>query len=66
MFCSKCQNELGDCICPDMDERLSSLKDSPHLAFKWCKVCDKHYARCKCAEPQFYITGMLPVPRKDN
>ena len=21
----------------------------------WCKACDKHYARCKCETPQFYV-----------
>lgn len=66
MFCMNCQNDLVDCTCPDLKERLASLKNSPNLAIKWCKKCDNHYAQCKCAEPQFYITGMPEKKDKLN
>lgn len=52
MFCAKCNNELGDCVCPDIDDRLRALD---MVILKWCLTCDKHYARCKCAEPIFGI-----------
>jgi hypothetical protein len=31
MFCTKCKNEIADCTCPDIKERLESLKDSPYV-----------------------------------
>jgi len=48
MFCMRCQNELADCICSDIDERLASLGYHPNLAFRICAKCNLHYARCKC------------------
>jgi hypothetical protein len=29
MFCVKCQKNIIDCICPDIEERLKSLLDGP-------------------------------------
>ncbi len=66
MFCGKCNNDLSECTCLDVDERMATLKNSPYLAFKWCRKCDKHYARCRCEEPQFYITGVKEPPQKLN
>lgn len=31
MFCCKCQNDLADCVCPDLAERLEKLKNIPQL-----------------------------------
>jgi len=31
MFCSKCKNDLIDCTCNDLQERLSKLGKSPNL-----------------------------------
>ncbi len=31
MFCMICQNELVDCVCPDIEERLNSLRGCPNL-----------------------------------
>ena len=52
MGCSKCNKDLNECICPDIEERLKELtgKKGPLIA-KWCLNCDKHYARCRCTEP---------------
>lgn len=54
--CSKCEVEVVDCVCPDIDARLKHSAFDPKgvVAFKWCRTCDKHYARCKCAIPAFY------------
>lgn len=49
MFCTKCQNDLANCTCPDIEERLASLKGK--LIYRMCKVCGKHYGRCKCEAP---------------
>jgi tRNA G26 N,N-dimethylase Trm1 len=46
MFCTKCQKDLSGCTCPDLEERLG---DS--IVYRQCKVCGKHYARCKCVIP---------------
>ena len=47
----KCQNDLSECICPDIEERMASLKGSSYVVMRWCSVCDKHYALCKCENP---------------
>lgn len=31
MFCSKCQNDLSSCVCPDLQERLRAIKSNAHL-----------------------------------
>lgn len=53
MYCMKCQNDLLDCTCDDLEERLASLKNSPKIIYKKCRKCDRHYARCKCEEPDW-------------
>jgi hypothetical protein len=55
MFCMRCNVDLAECSCPDIDQRLKDASDSAHQAVKWCMVCDKHYARCRCEEPVFGI-----------
>lgn len=52
MFCAKCQKDLSECSCPDIKERLASLKNSPYLAMKWCVKCDNHYSQCRCENPE--------------
>ncbi len=52
MWCSKCQNELRDCECPDIEERLASLARSPHVALRWCQICNTHADRCNCPKEQ--------------
>lgn len=60
MFCGRCNNELEDCLCPDIDERMAKLgaKDGP-LVFKACKTCKKHYARCRCKNPEWTTSDKL-------
>lgn len=48
MFCTKCNNHIQDCKCPDIDERLNNLKDSPYLAIQFCEKCKRHIRRCIC------------------
>lgn len=33
MLCLQCQNELTECVCPDLKDRLEFLFTSPHLHF---------------------------------
>lgn len=51
MWCAKCNHELSDCACPDIQERLRSLSRSPNIISRWCLTCDKHYSQCKCETP---------------
>jgi hypothetical protein len=57
MICTKCGHGFGACRCPDMDDRLKRVAFAPDsaVAFKWCRACDKHYARCKCESPDYFI-----------
>jgi hypothetical protein len=52
MFCTRCNNDLHDCTCPDIDERLRNLGA---VVIKWCLTCDKHYSRCHCEDPVFGV-----------
>ncbi len=31
MYCCKCNNELSECVCPDLKERLAAISSSPHI-----------------------------------
>lgn len=31
MFCCVCQRDLVDCTCPDIEERLNSLRNTPGI-----------------------------------
>jgi hypothetical protein len=51
MFCGKCQSELSECTCPDLEERLNKAVDAGVFVYRYCKICNKHYERCKCKKP---------------
>lgn len=55
--CGTCDTGFDKCTCPDIDERLKKLAwmKNGMVAFKWCRTCDKHYARCQCKMPDFYL-----------
>ena len=68
MTCNRCGKSLAECQCPDIDERLHAIaySDAP-ITFKWCRLCDRHYARCRCVEPDFIVmSGGKPVPIPDG
>ena len=48
MFCVKCQNDVGDCTCLDIEERLAALAVHPLWAIDFCSACGAHHHRCKC------------------
>lgn len=48
MWCCKCNHDLTQCVCSDIDERLERLSMSPHLALRWCLKCNRHADRCIC------------------
>jgi hypothetical protein len=52
MFCVICQNDVGDCTCPDIEERLASLATHPNIAIEFCPTCGAHHARCRCIAGQ--------------
>lgn len=55
MFCMKCQKDLSQCTCPDLEERLDKAVVAGAFVYKYCKKCGKHYARCKCEKPEWLI-----------
>ena len=57
MFCSQCSNDLADCSCTDLQERLQAAAQSPHFAYKKCSICGNHYAKCSCKVPKYVIEG---------
>ena len=50
MFCIRCQNEVYDCTCPDILERLKAISEHPAFAIKWCLDCDKAVDLCDCPD----------------
>ena len=59
MWCTRCQNEIADCTCPDINERLASAAEGVGgmFVYKRCKKCKEHYARCKCENPEWEYPG---------
>ena len=51
MFCSKCQNDLSECTCSDIEERMNKLKSASSFTYKMCGNCNKHYKLCRCETP---------------
>ena len=56
MFCMKCKNDLHNCICSDLGERLFGLSNVSNFVYRMCKKCKKHYAVCKCEEPEWVMS----------
>ena len=56
MICTVCDTTVDKCTCPGIDAELKAIAFNPegHVMFKWCRKCDKHYARCKCTPPEFF------------
>lgn len=58
LSCTVCGATVDQCACPDIDARLRKSFHDPtgtYVMAKWCRRCDKHYARCTCERPDFYI-----------
>jgi len=51
MDCNKCKKPLRDCDCPDIDKRMTDLRNNPNFIYKMCSICERHYERCDCEEP---------------
>ncbi len=51
MFCMYCKNDLVDCTCDDLEERLRRAAGGGNFVYSECDKCHKHYARCKCKKP---------------
>lgn len=51
--CTTCRRNVGDCTCPNQDARLRNLAYTPdsRVMLRWCRKCDKHFARCACPPP---------------
>jgi len=65
MFCKKCEKEIKDCECLDIEERLQNSG----MLYRICKICGKHYYRCKCEYPIWTANlenNYLPGEYKNN
>jgi hypothetical protein len=62
MFCCKCQSDLDECSCDDLQERMAKVSGPGGMvAARWCATCDNHYAVCQCAVPSWKlrVNGVL-------
>jgi len=48
MFCTRCQHDLAECTCPDIEARLEALSTSGGWALTRCEICGEFAARCLC------------------
>lgn len=49
MWCTRCNNDLQNCKCSDIDERLATLnKPGTHVYMPVCEKCRKVKVRCVC------------------
>ena len=66
MYCGKCDHPVEHCTCGDITERMREVTGvGGHVASRWCAKCNKHYAECKCSEPNWMLRadGKLgPLP----
>ena len=60
MWCMRCNHELYECTCEDLQERLQSIPGSSFV-YRKCSTCQNHYAKCKCESPVWvYSNTGLP------
>ncbi len=57
MICLSYDKHLSKCKCEDLEERLDRTVDLGYFAYKYCKICKKHYERCRCKKPDWGIKG---------
>lgn len=57
MICMMCKKELELCSCPDKEERIKGITESPYLAYQMCTICNKHYALCFCEKPNWVLAS---------
>lgn len=50
MWCGKCNRDLSECICPDLEERLNDLRKSKFLHVP--SIVEKPLAQRKIREEQ--------------
>jgi len=53
MYCCKCNNDLIRCTCEDLEERLNRAVMGGGFVYRRCRLCKKHYSRCKCKKPKW-------------
>lgn len=66
MFCCKCNTHISECVCGDIEERLALLNHNPHVIYKRCRTCGKHYALCKCKTPVWGTSHDADTAGKSN
>lgn len=44
-WCEHCENDLADCICPDLESRVTNI------AMQRCQRCGLTSYRCRCVQP---------------
>ena len=64
MFYTICENNLTDCNCEDLEDRLDDAVKSGHFDYKKCVKCVKHYDRCKCIKPDWIRASMYLTLKK--
>ncbi len=64
MWCCKCNKQLHECTCPDIQDRLAKIGQISNLAIQWCAACDKHHLACRCSHPDWAVKLNGQIMRK--
>ena len=48
MFCTRCQHDLAECTCSDIEQRLETLSKNKGWALERCDICGEFGPRCMC------------------
>ena len=48
------------------EERLDKAVAAGVFVYKYCKLCGKHYERCKCENPEYAIKGLAGDRPENN
>ena len=59
MWCSRCNHDVSECTCPNIDERLAAANQHPNIQLATCDKCGKHVNRCTCVKDQVQMKAAV-------
>ena len=57
MWCKKCDNDISECTCDDLYDRIRTGADIEPNVFKRCKKCGRNHTVCDCESPEYEMVG---------
>lgn len=57
MWCKKCDNDISECTCDNLYDRIRTGADIEPNVFKRCKKCGRNYLVCDCKNAEYEMVG---------